>query len=110
MDRAQTTHGPIRARGVHAAQFSKTAASRGGIRRPTRMGQTGACPRGTGEYSAMASVCPAPRAASAGRGSGRTQAQAPEAPLSRLQDLAVEVRWGEVERLGGQRLAVELDA
>jgi ABC-type transport system involved in cytochrome bd biosynthesis fused ATPase/permease subunit len=67
----------------------------GGIRRPLRMDQAGACPRGTGEYSALARVC-----------LGGTQAEAPEAALSRLQDLAVELSGGDVERIRGQRLAV----
>src|SRR5215204_1334168 len=110
MDRAQTSHGPIRARGVHAAQFSKTAASR---RRDspsfTQWVRPGVRPRGTVEYSAIGSACPArrPRSVFARLGSG--QAQAPEAPLARLEHLAVELRGGDVKRLRGQGRAVELD-
>ncbi len=52
----------------------------GGFRRPSRMGQAGACPRGTGKYSAPQPVC-----------LGSIQAQSPEPSLARLQDLAVEI-------------------
>jgi hypothetical protein len=49
-------------RGVHAAQFSKTAAPfTAGLAAPYARARPGALPRRTGEYSAAAAVCLAGR-------------------------------------------------
>ena len=81
--------------GVHAAQFSKTAApSTAGLAalNARRTPQRG-FPRRTGEYSAASDVCLVPRAKASSRariGSSRAVDQAGEAALSRLQDLIGE--------------------
>jgi hypothetical protein len=86
-----------RVHGVHAAQFSKTAAP---PRRDSPLFTHGArhepAPRGTREYSAAGAVCLGGRA------------KPTEAALADLQDPAVQRRRLEVEAVGGDRLAVQL--
>src|SRR5690348_9701956 len=84
--------------GVHAAQFSKTAASLAAGLAAIAHGQARGLPRGTEEYSAGG-------ASWLGR-----RAQAPESPLADLEDPTVQVGWIEIEGIGRDRLAVELDA
>src|SRR3954467_10174362 len=79
------------------------------FQRPLRLRTTGlvalhararhqALPRGTKEYSAVARLCLV------------TGAEPPEAPLADLQHAAVERCWSQIQRIGRDRLAVELGA
>src|SRR5215216_3070089 len=110
MDRAQTTHEPIRSAGCTLLSFQRPLRLVGGTRRPSRTGQTGAWPRGTEKYSGTGPVCPVPSPPIEAARLGSAQAQTAEAPLAGLEDLSVELPGRHVEGLGGQRLAVELDA
>src|SRR5215467_11707957 len=83
--------------GVHAAQFSKTAASLATGLAAFAHGQARSLPRGAGEYSAAGASC-----------LGR-RAQAPKSPLADLKDPTVEVGRMEIEGIGRDRLAIELD-
>ncbi len=84
-------------RGVHAAQFSKTAApSVAGLATLHAWARHRASPRGTKEYSARRASC-----------LGR-QAQAPEAALASLQHAPLELHRGQIKGLGRNRLPIEL--
>jgi hypothetical protein len=81
-------------RGVHAAQFSKTAARfAAGLAAPYARARHRALPRRTKEYSAAAELC-------------LGGAQAAKAALADLQDAAVELGRLQVQGIGRNRLPV----
>ena|GEM_PF-3447566 len=85
-------------RGARCSVFKDRCALTAGLAARHAWARHQALPRRTKEYSAAAEVCLA------------AGAKAAEAALAQLQDTAVERFWSQIQRIGRDRLAVELGA
>src|SRR3954451_8160938 len=97
MDRAQTTHEHECSRGARCSVFKDRCVSSAGLAALHAWARPGPAPEGPGNIARCPAFVQPDDPPRPGRALGSAQAQAPEAPLARLQDLPVELGRRQIE-------------